>query len=281
MLQRSVIVSYEELAQVVSKYSNEFLLEQYVYLRDQYTQEAIAIIENEISKRGITKDHIKEFVGQHLGEEQGETGNVSVKHLKREDFAIVEGLFLARDGNLIRTMLSDEKILHFIEAAPDTAPHPPVTTKQCIQLYVHTDSKDAAMVLINSHFDCTDNVFSIKYSDIAGRLNAFTFQDITHGDIDDAVIEGIDLSKKEKDVLVCFGRKLINEIDAIESQQQRIVFFFDNCEDLIEKLESNDCALTKTDLLTALEVLQIYCKDEAFDGDAASIAEELLDFFTQ
>ncbi len=257
------------------------MLEQFVYLRDQYTPEAIAIFEKEISVRGISKEQIKEFVEQTQAGEHTDSNAVSVKHLRKEDFSCLDGFFITTHSHLLTAMLADGKIPHYLDAASDLGPHKPADTKKYMRLFIHKDSLEAASKLIDTHFDRIDNVYSIKYSDVVDRLNAFSFQDIVHGDIDDAVIEGIDLSKTEKDVLIRYAGKLLNEIDAVETQQQRIVFFFDNCEDLIEKLESEGSALTKNDLLTALEVLQIYCKDEGFGDVAATIAEELLEFFTQ
>ena len=88
-------------------------------------------------------------------------------------------------------------------------------------------------------------------------------------------------SQEEKDVLNRYGRRLLSEIDEIETRDGRIVFNFDNVEALVGLLSREKPGLTKTDLFTALEILQIYCNDPEFGPAAQGVAEALLGFFLQ
>lgn len=275
-------MSAEDLKERLQSYSTPFLLEQYVYQKNEYTPEAIAVIEREIASRNISPADIDEFAKKGLVGDEGIAGNVEVRHFKREDFVKLDGAFAKSEGALIRAMFAEENIPHFLDANVTISPVGDQVQKQLVHVYVHKEYCDKAKSLVGTHFDAgTEGVYTVKYSGIHDRLKSFSFQDIVQTEITDAEIVGVSFSREEKDVLLRYGRRLPGEIDGIEGTQDRIVFFSDNVEELVERLSEDDPSLSKTDLLTALEILQIYCDEPDFPPAGLGIAEALLSFFTQ
>ena len=271
------------LAEAVKGYSTEFLLEQYVHSRDQYTEEAQKILAQELAARNISQTEIDEFAKKSLVGEDEATGNVQVRHFKRDDFDKLDGVFLRNDIFLLRSMFSEEDVPFIMDTGVQfSAVQQQQAGKQYVGVSVHKESKDRAMELVRTHFDCVDGVYAVKHSDMRERLKSFSFDEIQHAEIESAVIVDVSFTREEKDVLVDFGKRLLEQIDEIESRDGRIVFHFDNVEGLVGRLSSDeDPSLSQVDLLTALEILQIYCDDPQFTATAAGIAEALLSFFLQ
>jgi hypothetical protein len=273
----------EDLRERLQSYSTHALLEQYVHQKNEYTPEAIAVIEREIARRNISPADIDDFAKKSLIGDEGIAGNVEVRHFKREDFVKLDGAFAKSEGALIRAMFAEENIPHFLDANVAISPIGDQGPKQLVHVYVHRESLDKAVSLVGTHFDtdASSGVVTVKYSGIRDRLKSFSFQDIIQTDINDADIVGVDFSREEKEVLLRYAHRLPGEIDDIEKRQNRIVFFFDNVEELAGRLSDDDSSLSKTDLLTALEILQVYCEEKDFPQAGLAIAEALLSFFTQ
>ena len=276
-------MSAEDLRERLQSYSTHALLEQYVHQKNEYTPEAIAVIEREIARRNISPADIDDFAKKSLIGDEGIAGNVEVRHFKREDFVKLDGAFAKSEGALIRAMFAEENIPHFLDANVAISPIGDQGPKQLVHVYVHRESLDKAVSLVGTHFDtdASSGVVTVKYSGIRDRLKSFSFQDIIQTDINDADIVGVDFSREEKEVLLRYAHRLPGEIDDIEKRQNRIVFFFDNVEELAGRLSDDDSSLSKTDLLTALEILQVYCEEKDFPQAGLAIAEALLSFFTQ
>jgi hypothetical protein len=273
----------EELQDRIQGYSTPFLLEQYVHQRSEYTPEAIVVIEREIARRNISAADIDDFSKKSLIGDEGMTGNVEVRHLQRDDFVKLDGAFAKNEGALIRAMFAEENIPYYLDAtvaiSPMTAPD--ADAKQLVHVFVHKDFQDKAMSVVAAHFDAANGVLTVKYSSTRDRLKSFSFQDIQHAELDTADIMDVSFSQEEKDVLLKYAGRLVNEIDTIESAQDRIVFFFDNVEDLSARLSGDGSTLSKTDLFTALEILQIYCDEPDFPQTGLGIADALLAFLVQ
>jgi hypothetical protein len=274
-------MSVEDLQERLQNYSTPFLLEQYVHQRGEYTPEAIAAIEREMTRRNISNADIEEFSKKGLIGEEGMTGNVEVLHFKRDDFVKLDGAFAKNEGAVIRAMFAEDNIPYFMDANVTISPLGNQETSQLVHVYVHKEYVDKAASLIGAHFDAADGVFRVKYSGTRDRLKSFSFQDIQQAELDLADIADVSFSHEEKHVLLKYAGRLSDEIDTIERGQGRIVFFFDNLDELVARLSGGDSSLSKTDLLTALEILQIYCDEPDFSQVGLSIAEALLSFFVQ
>jgi hypothetical protein len=275
-------MSAEELQERVKNYSTPFLLDQYINQRDQYTTEAIVLIEQEITRRNITRSEIDDFSKKSLIGDDGATGNVEVRHFKRDDFFKLEGAFVRKDGFLLRAMFSEENIPFFMDASVQLQPgQQQQDAMQPFHVFVHKDEKDKAVSLVEAHFSLTGGMYSVNHSDIRERLKSFSFQEIPQSELDAADITDVGFSREEKDVLLRYARRLSEEIERIESAEGRIVFFFDNVDELISRMGDEKPSFSKTDLFTALEVLQIYCDDPQFPQSGFDIAHALLSFFMQ
>lgn len=257
------------------------LLEQYVHQRNEYTPQAVAILEQEIARRKLGQADIDAFAKQSLIGDEGMAGNVEVQHFKRDDFVKLEGAFAKNASGLIRAMFADENVPYFMDANVTMSPLGGQDANNLVHVYVHKDFMDKATALVATHFDCAGGMFTVKYSDARERLKSFSFQDIQHAELDTADIMDVSFSPEEKELMMKYALRLGNEIDAIENSQGRIVFFFDNVEELAERLAENNSALSKTDLLTALEILQIYCDEPEFPQTGLGIADALLSFLVQ
>ena len=145
---------------------------------------------------------------------------------------------------------------------------------------VHRDYVEQAITLIREHFDLNEGLYSLKYNDIATRLKAFNFYEIPQELLASNTITEVEVSGNEISILIRFGERLLKEVSNIEMQQDRVVFYYDAIEPLIERLQANKAPqLSPADLLAMLEILQIYCDDPDFSAEANGIAEGLLDFF--
>jgi hypothetical protein len=89
----------------------------------------------------------------------------------------------------------------------------------------------------------------------------------------------VGFSPEEIKVITGYGQRLLTEVDTIE--EQRVVFFYDSVEPLLELLQKNTDKLTRTDLLTILEILQIYCDDPQFPEFMDEAILTLLSFFNE
>jgi hypothetical protein len=110
-------VSYPELRELVGSYSTPFLLEQYVHMRDEYTAEAIKIMEAELARRNVGHDQIEEYSKKGVLGALGDQWNVTIRHLKRDDFVKLEGVFSRTDAVLVRAMFGDENVPFFLDTS--------------------------------------------------------------------------------------------------------------------------------------------------------------------
>lgn len=89
----------------------------------------------------------------------------------------------------------------------------------------------------------------------------------------------VTLSPEEADGIKQLGRRLLGEIEQVEREQERVVFHFDNVEGMLERLEPGRATMSMVDLLTVMEVLQIYCDDAAFPPSLLQVAASLMEVF--
>jgi RNA polymerase-interacting CarD/CdnL/TRCF family regulator len=268
-----------DLHEAVQQFTNEHLIEQYYLEKKQYTEAALEIMKTEINRRMLRQEDIDAVLNAYAVPEADDT--YMVKHYDKSEYELIDGAFTTNDALVVRSMLNENSIPLLMDTtAALKTPELPAHPSHPAVLLVHRDFKEQALAIINEHFDCTDMLYSLKFSDTLSRLQSFNFYEVPQAVLASQEITEVDLSASEKDVLITFGNRLIHEADTIESQQERVIFYYDAVEPLIEKLKKPQTPqLTHTDLLTALEILQIYCIDSGFSGEAMNIAEGLLHFF--
>jgi hypothetical protein len=269
----------EHLKDTVTTFTNDYLVEQFHLNRAQYTDEALSIMEQEIARRGITEEQTNTILA--AGRDPADEA-VAVIHYDRKDFIPLDGAFTTNDSLLARSMMSEHTIPFFLDSsATHMGFDGNALTSHPVLMFVHNASADAAKALVNEHFDLADNRYTIKYADTKTRLASFNFYEIPQTLLESTDIAAVDFSTEEKNVCIDFCSRLLKEAETVEARIDRMLFYYDNLEDLTERLSSEtDPRLTRSDLLTVLEALQCYCAEPNFSGTAMGIAEALLNFFS-
>ncbi|MFW6244497.1 MAG: hypothetical protein ACOC36_01285 [Fibrobacterota bacterium] len=260
----------ESLRDALRDYSDEQLLDQYFNHREDYTEEALNVMKDEIARRGIDeKDVQKEML------EKGESIASMPGNLGKEDFGVLEHGFQRADILTAYAILRDSDIVFYIDN-PESEEEQPL-----YKINVLKSSFDQARDLLEEHFvPGEEGNYVLRDSDLKTRLKAFSFSDVHISDKAAREQLEVSFSEEERAEFAQLGERLLREADTIEEEQERVIFFYDSLEEMIEKLkEQKVLKLTRTDLLTILEVCQIYCDDPQFphvlDGTVAS----LLSFF--
>jgi hypothetical protein len=266
------------LQETLKSISNFELIIQYKLHRDEYTDEAIGLIESQIKARGISEEEIAKTVAEV---QEAEEDSPVIVHYDKNLFSPLDGGFSTNDSLLVRSMLAENKIKFFVDASSSILPFMgEELDAHLVRFNVHNDSLEQAKTIIAEHFDLADNRYVLKFSDVKTRLKQLNFYEIPHKVLESKEIVEVGFSKAEKDVIIAYGARLLGEADDIESKQNRVIFYYDNIEDLTARLESEETLkLNHADLLTALEILQIYCDEPDFPAAATSIIEALLGFF--
>jgi hypothetical protein len=266
------------LNETIKNFSNQYLVEQYNFHREQYMAEAIKLMEEEIKSRGISKDEIDAIIenSDNIAAEPA-----TIVHYDKKEFSPLEAAFSTNDSLLVRAMLAEHKMPAYMDTSSSILPFDgEELDAHTVVFHVHNNSLEQAKALIAEHFDRNGNRFFLKFSDVKTRLKSFNFYEVPRSTLDSKEITEVDFSKAEKDVIITYGTRLISEVEEIEAKQNRVVFHYDSLEDLVARLENDESIeLTHTDLLAALEILQIYCDDPGFPPEAIGIIEALLGFF--
>lgn len=262
----------EFLHEKIQNYSDEYLVEQYTKYKDDYTPEALAILKDEIDKRQLeinsankTNDKPQEII-----------------NLDRNDFICFEHDFSRTDLQLAVTILRDNDVIFFVDnpSSGDSFPLENVSTLR-YTIEVHKDWVQKAHELLDEHFIKGDESYVLKYTAPKDRLKAFNFHDIhlTEGEANEELEVVFD--DEEKKIILLYAAKLLEEADKIESQQERVLFYYDSIEPVTQKLESSANKLNRSDLLTILEILQVYCDEPEFPESIDETIQTLLSFFIE
>ncbi len=266
------------LKQAIQAMPTRELIEQSHIHTKQYTDEALAIMKEEIAARRITKEEIEKILVEIDGED---VQAAEVVHYDKSFFSQLDGGFTTNDALLVRAIFDEHKIPFFMDNSATVLPSAGEDLDaHLVKFHVHNDFLESVKSLLTQHFDLIGKRYSMKFSDIKARLKSFNFYEIPHHLLESKEILEVGFSKAEKSVIITYGRRLLGEVDDVEARQERVVFYYDAVEDLVSRLEKDaPLRLTHTDLLTALEVLQIYCGEPDFPDTANGIIEALLGFF--
>lgn len=261
----------QNLREALQYYSDEQLLEQYYDHRQDYTQEALNVMSEEIARRNINREDFKK---EKL--ERGENLAFMPENLAKEDFAPLECSFSRADIITVYTILRDSKIVFYIDK-PDSEEE----KQKVYTVSVLKSSFDQARELLEEHFvPNEEGMYVLRDSDVKTRLKAFSFSDVQMSEEASREELEVSFSDEERAEFARLGERLLDEADQIEAQQQRVIFFYDTLEEMVEKLKNQKVLkLTRTDLLAILEVCQIYCDDPQFPHVLDQTVASLLSFF--
>jgi hypothetical protein len=260
----------EQLQQIAQEWTEEKLLEEFYHKREEYTPGALKILEAEIARRPIPQETVTAFLGRPSQPQQ----------FSRDEFVCFDHLFSHADVLLIIAILNDKKIPHFTDT-PNSSNIIPVESELLRQysLHVHREFVQQAHALIDEHFDKANGVYAAKQLNPKERLRSVNFHEMRISEAQYKERVDAELSPEEREGIARYAARALAEADTIERQQERPIFFYDNIEDLLGRLQkSARPKLTVADLLTVLEILQIFSAEPDFPAQLDETISGLLDF---
>jgi hypothetical protein len=266
----------KELEEKIKGYENEYLLEQFYQKKGEYNETALSIMEQEIIRRKIPDD----IQSPYKTGTQGPGKTAERRKYQPEEFEAFSDLFSPTDIMLVNVMFDESKIPFYVDNPPSSAFPTEGMADTFLKIHVHKDHITEAHQLLDEHFVKEDGRYKVKFDNDKQQLKALNYHEVTLGGQVSEEDVGVVLAKDEAAAVITYGRRLVNEVDTIEKEQERIVLYLDNIEDLIGRLESDPALpLSKTDFFTVTEILQIYCDDPAFPECLNSTVKAILDFF--
>lgn len=260
-----------DLKSTIAEFSDDFLLEQFVERKDDYTSEAIELMKKEIDSRGITQEKIQDFITERKKQ--------IPLSMDINDFVSLKHNFSNTDILFAHTILQDSKIPFFVnKPEPESALPIESEASRVFTINVHKDFQDKAKDLLEEHFEPEEGVYRLKVSGVRDRLKLFSFQDAALSEKEAAEKVDVSFTYEERQELIRLGKKILKDVEEIEKRLERYVFYFDSIEDVNRHLEKeNQGTYTKTELLAILEIMQIFVDELPASMDETISA--LLDFF--
>jgi len=259
--------------QMIRELSNKEILDAYYRHRDDYTAEAQSLLLDEIRKRNLSESSVQE--------NPEEVEKAAVADLKSEDFVLIEHTFTPIDLLLASAILRDNAIPFFPEniTASSAIPIESEGTRR-ITIRIHKDYIDKSRELLGEHFAVVEDRYTLKHEGVRERLRTFNFHDIQYSEHSLSEEVEVALTSEEKAVVAGLGRRLQQEAESFEKTEERILFFYDSIDDLLGRLEKRgEALLTLNDLLTMLEIMQVYIDDPALPTSMDDAIAQLLAFF--
>jgi hypothetical protein len=241
--------------------------------KDEYTDEALEIIRVELIKRGL-----KQEPDNNKKEE-----TVSTIRLKSEDFIQFDYSFSRTDLALATAVLRDNSVAFFVDnpTSSDIIPFENDSEKR-FTIRIHKTFLDKSHELLDEHFIKTDNKYLLKYTGARDRLKAFNFNDIHLSEKEADEELDVSFSPDEIKMIIALSNRLLAEAEQVEKKQERVLFYYDCIEPLTGRLrEPGRNSLSRNDLLTILEIFQVYADDPDLPPSADEAIFQLLAFFLQ
>lgn len=262
----------DQLKEAVKDFSDQELLTQYINHKDEYTAEALAILEDEIKARGLRPQAPDKTVASI------KRGQIN---LDTDDFEQFEHTFTRSELTLAVSILRDNDVILYADnpTSVDSIPLETEASKR-FTIHVHKDSVQKAHELLDEHFEKKNGEYKSRYSSVKDRLKSFNFHDIRISEEEDRELIDVGFSDAEIEVISKYGKRLLSEVDKVEQEQERVVFFYDSIEPLLDALHGDNAGqLIRSDLLTILEICQIYCDEPDFPDTMDEAVTTLLNFF--
>jgi len=259
-----------ELQNTIRHFTTPHLLEQLYRRRSEYNPEALELMKREVAFRGITEEEIAPY---RMSEPDTPADNAA------QEFRPLDHTFSQTDILLAHAVLRDAGIPFFVDG-PGGSTIMPLQTEAARQFRVHVPTArfEQVRALLEEHFHGQEGHYRLKHTDTFDRLRAFRFTEVR---MDEAQMEqeiATALTPEERAAIAGYGRRLLAEVDAVEAGG-RILFYYDNIEELLARLGQAGNTLRLMDLATVLEVLQVYCDEEGFPAGLVQAAGALLEAF--
>lgn len=260
------------LQEKVKEFTDEFLLKQFFNHKDEYQPEALEVLKKELEDRKIDYSNVQSAMKSITLPE--------TKSYKTEDFVEFDHAFSSIDILLATSILKESEVVFFVDHISDSLF--PVESKavETFKIKVHHDYIEKSHELLDEHFEKRDGRYLLKITTPRERLKAFSFYELRLTEQEDKEFLSVSLSSDERVAIAKYGKRLLDEVDTIESEQDRVVFYYDSIEDLIDLLNKKDTiSIHKSQLLAILEILQIYCDDSEFPSFLDETIANILGFF--
>lgn len=259
-----------DLQNTIKNFSDEYLLEQYTIKKDDYTDHALSLMEEEISRRNLScteESSLKNDRTENTYEDE-------LAEYTFEDFVPIIHSFYKKEVLLARDILIEENIPGLVKPSNSSDNN----GVEVYSIYVPEDMLEQTQECIQKYFIESEGFYFIKYNDTTDRLKAFNFHELQFSNTELDEIIDVEFSAKESGEILHLIKQLIADADRIEATG-KILFYYDNlnaCESHFSSV--NSARLTRSDLLTVLEVLQTYCEETTFSSELLNTAKALLDF---
>ena len=269
-----------DLKKTIHDFGDDFLLSQLYHNSSEYTADAIALMESEVASRRISADVIE---SAKKAPDAVVDGIAAATSFTREQFVALDHRVALSDIFLVQAILEEHSIPAYIKAF-DSSPVLPLETEaeaedHLFEVLVPPDRVEDAHRLTGEHFYVADGRLKVRYSGLKDRLKAVNFCELRLTPQQIAAQMPVDMTTEERSLLSGLAGRLIDEVDAVEQRQERVVFYYDSLEDLVDRLRKRGSLMcTFADFCAILEVLQIYCDDADFPDTLNTIAGVLLDF---
>lgn len=259
----------DQLKTVIKEYTDDRLLDQYLHHKDDYTPEAAAVMFDEIKRRNLDLS------------EKPSGNDPEQLHFDSNDFTPFDHLFHQVDLQLVAAMFRDNDILFYIDNPHSTGTLPIESeADRLFSIHVHNKSIPKAQKLLDELFDKTDGRYQIKTMSTKEKLKSFSFHEFPISETESEEEAGVLLNAQEKECILTYGRRVVSEAEKIESEKERVIFYYDSIEPLLERISKKEhLTLTTSDLLTILEIFQIFCDEPDFPEFIEDSVSSLLSFF--
>jgi hypothetical protein len=264
----------EQLKESIRAFTTQHLLQQYYQKQQEYSPEALAIMKAEIDSRDISDQDMAPFTQTTADELQVPAATESA-----EPFVALQNGFSRTDALLAHAMLQEAQIPFYIKT---TQPSSVLPLQSVSALYhvVHVPQNrlDETTELLEQHFHPQQGMYLPSFESTTDRLRGFNFIDTQLSELQMAQKVAVQFSAPESKILSAWAGRLLDEADAIEEQRGQPLFYYDNLEALQSHLKKSTASLTMMDLMTIIELMQIFCDEEDFGAHLEEAAAGLLDF---
>ncbi len=264
----------QQLKTELKNYTDVQLAEQLLEHHDEYTPEALLLLEEEAGRRNLEIEKQRELLAQSSAEP-------TILQLDKEDFKPFDHLFTRVDLELAAVILRDNEIPFYADN-PRSTTTIPLESEAAAQfsIHVHKSGIEKAHELLDEHFEKIEGSYHLKTMSIKEQLKLFSFHELQLSEYDAMEEVEVSLSNQEKETIRTFGKKVLEESDQIEKKQDRVLFYYDTVETVIERLSEGDTtSFSKSELLTILEILQVTCDEPEFPQFMNESISSLLGFF--
>jgi len=260
----------DRFADMAAALTDDKLIDVLAHERTEYTAPALAAIEAEATRRGITQEQV--------GTVQSAA---TVKSYGREEFSPLDHAWSHADIALATAILKDNQIPFYIDnpTSSDIMPTEGLASVQ-FRVHVHNDHLARARELLDEHYTADGGVYALKDMPVKDRLKLLNFNEFGIDAKTAHEVVDVQFSPQERAALAVLAKRLLGEVETIEAEQGRAVFYYDNLQELSDRLSATDAQKWHViELVALLEVVQIYCDDPAFPQGMDDTINGLLDFF--